>query len=322
MADEMQEMLNAALTNDFERAKHLLAGGLGINETIVLTDKSAGPNAQLEVTVLHIAVMMSRTEVVRFLIANGADVDAKDGRGRTPLELAKDHEIQQLLTAAKDNQFGKKTPAVPQRPAFMSGLISIADIERNDQEMGEMYLHCPNCGEDERINDMGKLMLKQGNNVFANYTCKKCGTVFDGAQATIKVAATAQPEQPAQPQLLHKVTEVFPITGRGVVVIVGEVVTHSLMLDDPIELRRPDGTSLATRVAGIEVNRQNLTGILLPDVLPAQVPLGTEVWHLSPRIATTIRYTPSKEQKSVPSSGCLILLLSVPLGICLLWHLR
>jgi DNA-directed RNA polymerase subunit RPC12/RpoP len=208
MADEMQAMLNAALTNDFERAKELLRSGLGINETIVLTNKSAGPHAQLEVTALHIAVMMSRIEVVRFLIANGADVEARDGRGRTPLELAKDRTIQQLLTKATDERrtantnheripkmsfwsklFGKKTSepaAQPAQPGITSQLLSIDDIQRNDQEMGEMYLHCPKCGEEERINDMGKMMLKQGNNVFANYKCKKCGVAFDGAKHNVK----------------------------------------------------------------------------------------------------------------------------------------
>lgn len=67
-------------------------------------------------------------------------------------------------------------------PGFRSVFVSVADIERIDREMGELYLHCPHCGEEERINDVGKLMLAQGNNVFAQYACKKCGTVFDGAQ--------------------------------------------------------------------------------------------------------------------------------------------
>lgn len=73
-------------------------------------------------------------------------------------------------------------PAATGGPGFRSTFVSVAEIERIDREMGELYLHCPHCAEEERINDVGKLMLKQGNNVFAAYPCKKCGIVFDGAQ--------------------------------------------------------------------------------------------------------------------------------------------
>jgi hypothetical protein len=73
---------------------------------------------------------------------------------------------------------------IPDPPAPSMGVVSVEEIQRIDKEMGELYLHCPKCGNEERINDMGKLMLKKGNNVFAKYPCKKCGTVFNGARHT------------------------------------------------------------------------------------------------------------------------------------------
>jgi hypothetical protein len=97
MASEMQDMLNAALTGDMKKAKGFLDGGLGINDPIVMTDKSADPQARLDMTALHMAVAISRTEVVQFLLDNGADVQAKDGKGRAPLDLAKTDEIRKLL---------------------------------------------------------------------------------------------------------------------------------------------------------------------------------------------------------------------------------
>ena len=39
-------------------------------------------------TALHVAAWRARHDAVRFLIANGADVDAQDGAGQTPLQLA------------------------------------------------------------------------------------------------------------------------------------------------------------------------------------------------------------------------------------------
>jgi len=39
-------------------------------------------------TALHVAAWQSRTDLVRLLIERGADVKARDGKGRTPLVLA------------------------------------------------------------------------------------------------------------------------------------------------------------------------------------------------------------------------------------------
>ncbi len=109
---------------------------------------------------------------------------------------------------------------------FTRQLISVGDVQRNDQKMGEMYLHCPRCGEEERINDMGKLMLNQGNNIFANYKCKICGLVFDGAKNIKKQKAKSwwkfwhkEPEkkktQPKQVKASHKVQQPMRVSGEA-----------------------------------------------------------------------------------------------------------
>lgn len=96
----MLDMLNAALTGNMEKAKRLLNDGLGVNDGIVLTDKSAGPDAYLETTALHMAATMSRIEVVQFLLANGADPLTRDGRGRIPLDVAENATIAAILKDA------------------------------------------------------------------------------------------------------------------------------------------------------------------------------------------------------------------------------
>lgn len=50
-----------------------------------------------EITPLHWAVVEGRKEAVQLLIAKGADVNAQDERGRTPLHYAGNVEVAQLL---------------------------------------------------------------------------------------------------------------------------------------------------------------------------------------------------------------------------------
>ena len=98
------------------------------------------------------------------------------------------HNNEQAALAQKTRPSNGKAAELAAKQAqsgFSSQLLSVADIQRNDQEMGEIYLRCPKCSEEERINDMGKMMLKHGNNVFSNYKCKKCGVVFDGAKHNV-----------------------------------------------------------------------------------------------------------------------------------------
>jgi hypothetical protein len=57
--------------------------------------------------------------------------------------------------------------------------LSGEEVHRQADEMGEMYYDCPNCGQAERINNMGKMMLKANAEAFCAMTCRKCGQLFD-----------------------------------------------------------------------------------------------------------------------------------------------
>ena len=43
------------------------------------------------VTVLHSAASKGELEVVKWLVERGADIEARDGRERTPLDIAKEY---------------------------------------------------------------------------------------------------------------------------------------------------------------------------------------------------------------------------------------
>lgn len=130
-------------------------------------------------------------------------------------QLAASHAInpksQMEVANLPSKPLGITSNSPPKQPAFSSQFISIADIQRNDQEMGEMYLQCPKCSTDERINDMGKWELKRGNNVFANYQCKKCGTIFDGAKHTISCDHEPPVPSPAIAEEMYISNEELPL---------------------------------------------------------------------------------------------------------------
>lgn len=162
----MQDMLNAALTGEFDRAEQILDSGLGIDERIVIHDGKTGP--QLEVTALHIAVMMGRLEVVRFFLDNGADPKAKNGRGETCVEVAKNPEVKKLLTEAISGRRAEngaataagtkarsdpaaETPPISQAPAdssepYVSFSCSCGKRLRAKQRKDSAKYKCPACG--------------------------------------------------------------------------------------------------------------------------------------------------------------------------------
>ena len=55
-------------------------------------------------TPLHYAAMIGRVDVVKALIAKGADVGAIDYFVKTPLDLTKNNKIKKILKAAVMNQ--------------------------------------------------------------------------------------------------------------------------------------------------------------------------------------------------------------------------
>ena len=65
----------------------------------LLIERGADPNTVgvLDYTPLHHASEYGRIEIARLLIEYGANVEAKENWGRTPLNLARDDEMKNLL---------------------------------------------------------------------------------------------------------------------------------------------------------------------------------------------------------------------------------
>ena len=56
------------------------------------------------------------------------------------------------------------------------------EVNRNADEMGEMYFDCPKCNAAQRINNIGKMMLKANPAAFSSMKCNKCGHTFDAGR--------------------------------------------------------------------------------------------------------------------------------------------
>jgi len=78
---------------------HEAAAGGDIEQIKSLISGGADVNAKDNngSTPLHYAVILANMDVIKLLISNGADVNAKDKEGRTPLSWAKDLENNELV---------------------------------------------------------------------------------------------------------------------------------------------------------------------------------------------------------------------------------
>jgi len=86
------------------------------------------------------------------------------------------------------------------------------------------------------------------------------------------------------PARLFVVRDVFSIAGRGLVLTPGiPAGAPALKLGDAIEIRRPDGTTVSTKVGGLGLFGRALPTDSVPLLVPitgakSQVPPGSEVW--------------------------------------------
>ena len=89
-------------------------------------------------------------------------------------------------------------------------------------------------------------------------------------------------------QLFLTVEDAFIISGRGLVII-GPIGTARSRVGGQIELRRPDGSVITTRIASLEMinvhpektKGRTWIGISLPrEIAKDDVPPGTEVWAI------------------------------------------
>lgn len=87
-------------------------------------------------------------------------------------------------------------------------------------------------------------------------------------------------------QYLFTVDDTFLLGGRGLVLVPGirGEDRRRVRIDDPISLRRPDGSYLETRIGGLEhldpPPPSGITPILLKGIAKSEVPIGTEIWSI------------------------------------------
>ena len=81
--------------------------------------------------------------------------------------------------------------------------------------------------------------------------------------------------------LLSTVDDTFTVSSRGCVLVLATEHDFSVRAFDPIQLRRPDGQTVNTHIASIEMlcgpQVHCRLALLLPKEI-AGVPKGTEVW--------------------------------------------
>jgi hypothetical protein len=91
-----------------------------------------------------------------------------------------------------------------------------------------------------------------------------------------------------KPIFLSRVEMTFAIKGRGVVIHPGvpyEPEVHRVYISDDLEIRRPDGSTLSTKVRGLEMfgnpNKKSCAIVMPADVTEDEIPVGSEVWQVS-----------------------------------------
>ena len=90
-----------------------------------------------------------------------------------------------------------------------------------------------------------------------------------------------------EPRFVSRVKETFYLEDRGISVLPGVPYhgpTHHIQIGDAIEVRKPDGGAVRTKVRGIEminsVSRQEGIGLVLDHHRKEDIPIGAELWHL------------------------------------------
>jgi hypothetical protein len=92
-------------------------------------------------------------------------------------------------------------------------------------------------------------------------------------------------EEELMARRLLVVEHTFAIKGRGLVLVPGIIPEgdERFRMGDCIRLRKPDGSSIVTRIGGLELlcpNPRRDVVIILKDAAKGEVPIGTEVWSV------------------------------------------
>lgn len=77
--------------------------------------------------------------------------------------------------------FGKKQsqPSGGSNEQVKLFTFSSFEADRVAEETGEMYFQCPKCGTYERVNNVGKMLLKSDPNYFTSIDCIKCKHTYN-----------------------------------------------------------------------------------------------------------------------------------------------
>ena len=92
----------AAYAGDLPKVKQLVAGGVDINK-----------RGKKKLTLLHLAAFQGNTrhiEMAKWLLANGANAEARDFEGKTPLDVASERgntEIAEVIRAGRTGGSGR-----------------------------------------------------------------------------------------------------------------------------------------------------------------------------------------------------------------------
>jgi len=146
-AVELAEMVlrtNALRLYDFKSTIHQAADAGDLAKVKAFIQEGIDVNTKVHgCTPLHCAVRCGHKEVAQLLIAKGADVNAKDTRGRTPIDLAINQgrkEIAKLLLSKSDDVSLHIAAYIGDLQRVEKFIADGADVDANDRK-GQTALH-------------------------------------------------------------------------------------------------------------------------------------------------------------------------------------
>lgn len=120
--EEKQKFFQAEMQGDIDKVKELLAKNKKLLD--IRNDKGGTP--------LHVATKLGKLEIAKFLVAEGADVNALNDKKRNPLHVAATHNQAELtrFLAASGTELDARSDilSVPLHDAVVTGNVEIVKI--------------------------------------------------------------------------------------------------------------------------------------------------------------------------------------------------